>query len=48
MLFLVLTNQCNMKIKVVDKFGIKDPYRNIEALMMDIMNNNTLWWGAIN
>ena len=36
-------NQLNKKIRVCEKFGIKVPNSTREALMMDRMNNNTLW-----
>ena len=35
-------NKRNNKIKVLEKFGIKVPNSTIEAIMMDIMNDNTL------
>ena len=40
-------NKCNKKIKFCEKFGIKITKITIEALMMDIMNNNTIWVDAI-
>ena len=36
-------SQRNKKIHFCDKFGIKVPNITREALMMDMMNNNTLW-----
>ena len=35
-------NQCNRKIKVCEKFGIKVHTNTREALIMDRMNNNNL------
>ena len=40
-------NQCNKKIKVCNKFGIKFPNINRDSLIMDSMNNNTPWKDAI-
>ena len=40
-------NQHNNKIKFSEKFGIKVPNSTREALMMYIMNNNTLCADAI-
>ena len=41
-------NQRNNKTNDREKFCIKVPNSTREVLMMDIMNNNTPWWGAIN
>ena len=36
-------NKCNKKIKLSGRFDIKVSNSTREALMMDIMNNNTIW-----
>ena len=40
-------NQCNNNIKYREKFSIKDPNGTREALMMERMNNNNLWYDSI-